>query len=224
MLVRAFVLLSIGFKALVRIKSKAAFLDLGDVILAASLVLTGRKTWKDPFALPSSAGLVAASVSFAGLYCFSALLRKLLRTDDELGKNGINAGGAYQSLSGVEGKRLAAAAALFCVAGAMFEEYLFRHAFFGMLSLRTGRVGATFLQAGAFAAVHAVPAAFGKKGSVTAYATIFPFISALALQWVYVAGEGVVAPAVVHWALNVVAVSRAKAIEGKVYGRRHGSV
>lgn len=224
MLVRALVLLSMGFKALVRIKSKAAFLDLGDVILAASLVLTGRRMCKDPFALPSIAGLVVASVSFAGLYCFSVVLRKLLRTDEELGKNGINAGGAYRSLSGIEGRRLSAAAALFCIAGATLEEYLFRHAFFGMLSPRTGQIAATFLQAGVFSAVHAVPAAFGKKGSVTAYATLFPFISALALQWVYMVGEGVVAPAIVHWALNVVAVSRAKAIEGKVYGRRHGSV
>ncbi len=99
----------------------------------------------------------------------------------------------------------------FCIPAAFLEELVFRGFLFSALNTRLGPLTANIGQAAAFAFVHAAPAAIlrHRRGMIM-YASIFPFLCAMALQMLFIGSSSIIGPAFVHAFLNITAVWRAK--------------
>ncbi len=210
------------FKAAVRTATRSASaVDIGDLALIAMIAMAARSSGSlagIPFlAMPSLRALPGVAASFTFLYLSGRLMVRLLDFDTTHNKR-VNAGGAAYSLRLMGRPAAMAASVPYCLAGALLEEVLFRHALYSAMKETLGQGAATILQAAAFSAVHALPAALlGHGWRIVAYALSFPFVSGLILQRLYWVTGSVASPAIVHWALNVSAAWRASHDPRQVY-------
>jgi len=221
---RALAIASVQFKAWIRAATNStSTLDAGDLLLICLIFFAIPPTGEiDVLELPGAAGIYLAILAAVLLYLLGRALSGALALERRGKLKGVSPGGAAYSLRNLDTGLARLASIPYCFAGALLEEIAFRHFVYSWLSDAFGSRTAIILQAVVFAAVHAVPALMLRHGrKIACYAAVFPFVSGLLLQRLYLASGGVAAPSMVHWVLNAGAVWRANGRTGKVYYDAH---
>ncbi len=203
-------------KAIIRASTRSGpAIDIGDLLLLAILYIfypLGKDArFESMLTMPvsSHAGLIL--ICFAGLFLTGRALAAIFGMDGKENLKGVSAGGASRSLRFMNSRLAMALAIPFCIPAAFLEELVFRGFLFLAISTKFGPQVANVGQAAAFTFVHAAPAAIlrHRRGMIM-YASIFPFLCAIALQMLFIGSSSIIGPASVHAFLNITAVWRAK--------------
>jgi membrane protease YdiL (CAAX protease family) len=221
MIIRGIVIMLSALKALIRSKTKSGpVIDIGDIILVVVLLAIkppgSNSDFEGMLRLPSAKEFPSICAVGLGLFLLGRAFALAFGMERASKLKMVSAGGAAISLRFLNRRAALLVAIPFCIPGAFLEEMLFRLMLYGALAGSIGRLPALFLQAVAFAAVHSIPAALLKHGrNVVLYASIFPFLSALALQWLVNSGYGLISSVIVHTLLNATAVWRSSLHENE---------
>lgn len=216
MIARAILACLVAMKAIVRwLSDTGPVIDIGDLALLAILFVAFPPgydaTFDSMLALPGGEILRPTLFCGLGLLAASRALSASLLIGRPEDLKGVSAGGASRSLARLSLPAACAAAVPFCVPGAMLEELLFRGLLFNLLMASIGTLPALFAQALCFSLLHAVPAILmGHGRRIALYALLFPFVSSIALELLFMSCFSVLPSASVHAFLNFTAVWRSK--------------